>query len=402
MKREKIILLAAVLLLVIAVLGGCGDGDKTEEEEATLPVSVTAVEKGDLIQTTTIPAVIEGNKVVDIIPKMTGRFASVSVEEGQSVKAGQQLAQIETTELEIQRKQAQAAMSAAKNGVAQTNNAIRQAELSFNNAKSSFERVETLYNQDIISQHEYDNAKLQYEISKSTYEAVKGQQEIDPATGASYLEATVKQAEASVNMISQNISNAKVVSPIAGTVTGRYVEPGEMGTGIAFTVVDMSSVKATGKITQKNITNISVGQEVSVIIPALNTGNSAGDYRSYKITKLVPASDRTNTYTLEVSIPNPGQTIKPGMTATLEAIINEIKDVMILPRDAVVERGDRSVVYVLDGDKVKAVTVQTGEYTDEFVEIKSGVKVGDEVVTAGQHLLSDGDAVTVTRKGDAK
>lgn len=395
MKREKGIWVVAVLLVLVSVLSGCGGEEP--EKEVSLPVSVTAVEKGDLIQTTTIPAVIEGNMVVDIMPKMTGRVAAVYVEEGQNVKAGQQLAQLETNELQIQLKQAQAAVVSAKNGLAQARSAIKQAEVSYNTAKSSFERVEALYNQEIISQQDYDNAKLQYEVAKSTYEAAQQQTKVDPASGYQYLEATVKQAEASVDLINQSLANARVVSPIAGTVTGRFINPGEIGTGVAFTVVDMNTVKATAKITQKNITKIKVGQEVKVSISSVDMADN-----TYKITKLVPASDNTKTYTLEVNIPNPKHLIKPGMTASIVAATNEIKDVMILPRDTVVERGGRSVVYLLDGDKVKAVTVETGEYTDEFVEIKQGLKVGDKVVSDGQHLLSDGDSVTVTGGGDAK
>jgi HlyD family secretion protein len=396
MNREKGIWVIAVLLVFVCVLSGCGGGEEPEKE-VSLPVSVTAVEKGDLVQTTTIPAVIEGNMVVDIMPKMTGRVAAVYVEEGQNVKAGQHLAQLETSELEIQLKQAQAAVVSAKNGLAQARSAIKQAEVSYNTAKSNFERIEALYNQEIISQQDYDNAKLQYEIAKSTYEAAQQQTKVDPATGYQYLEATVKQAQASVDLINQSLTNARIVSPIAGTVTGRFINPGEIGTGVAFTVVDMNTVKATAKITQKNIAKFKVGQEVKVSISAVDMADN-----TYKITKLVPASDNTKTYTLEVNIPNPKHSIKPGMTASIVAVTNEIKDVMILPRDTVVERGGRSVVYLLDGDKVKAVTVETGEYTDEFVEIKRGLKVGDKVVSDGQHLLSDGDSVTVTGGGDAK
>jgi len=396
MKRKQLILLGGVLLFAAVLMTACG-AEKEEKKETALPVSITEVAKGDLIQTEDIPATIEAKMVVDVVPKLAGRVASVHVEEGQTVKKGQLLVQLETRELEIQLAQAQAALMSAKNALAQARSGIKQAELSYNNAKSSFERMEQLYQQQIISQQDYENAKLQFEIAKSTYEAAKQQMEIDPATGDQYLEATVKQAEASVALIKANLDNARIVAPISGTVTSVMVDPGEMaGGGVAVSISDMSTVVATANITQKNIDKIKQGQEVKLTIGSLEYPGS------YKITKLVPAADDSNTYKLEVSIPNPDNSIKPGMTATIQAVTNQIKDVIVLPRDAVVKKSGKEIVWVVNDNKVKAVEVVTGEYTDELVEIKMGLKLGEKVVTAGQHLLGEGDAVTVRNGGDTE
>ena len=396
MNRERKTWVAVLLLSVSMIVVACGDKEEAKEKKS-MPVSVTAVEKGDLIQTDDIAATIDAGMVVDVVPKLTGRVASVHVEEGQTVKKGQLLAQLETSELKIQLQQAQAGLVSAKNARTQTLSAVKQAESSYQNTKNSFKRIETLHEQGIISQQDYENSKLQLEIAQNTYESAKQQTAMDPASGYKYVDATVMQAQASIALINESIKNARVVSPISGTVTARYVDPGEMASGVAFTVVDMDSVTASAKITQKNVTKLKEGQDVKVNIGSLGTKQS-----TYKITKILPAADDSNTYKVEVNIPNPGHSIKPGMTANIQAATNEIKDVMVLPRDAVVERSGSKIVYVLNGDKVKAKEVVTGEYTDELVEIKKGVKVGDKVVTTGQHLLSDGDAVTVSSGGDDK
>ena len=395
MKRKRLILLGGLLLCAAFFVVACGAG-KEEEKETVLPVSVTEVVEGDLIQTDNIPATIEAKTVVDVVPKLAGRVASVHVEEGQTVKKGQLMVQLETRELQIQLAQAQAGLMSAKSALAQARSGIKQAEASYLNAKKTFERMEALYQQQIISQQDYENSRLQFEIAESAYEAAQQQLAVDPATGAQYLEAAVKQAEASVALIKANIDNASIEAPISGTVTAVMVEPGELaGGGVVVSISDMSTVIATAKITQKNVTKIKQGQDVKVKLPALDDFEN-----TYKITKLVPAADQSNTYKLEVSIPNPDQAIKPGMTATIEAVTNQIENVLLLPRDAVVKRNGKEIVWVVNNGKVKAAEVVTGEYTDELVEIKEGVRVGDQVVTAGQHLLSDGDAVEV-QSGDA-
>lgn len=395
MKRESMIWLVVLLLSASLLISSCGK--KEEVSEKAQPVSVTEVKMGDLIQTQDIPATVEAKMVVDVQPKLAGRVETVNVEEGQAVKKGQLLAQLETRELKIQLQQAQAGLASAKSALAQAKSGVKTAEASYINAKNNFQRVEQLYKQQIVSQQDYENSKLQLEIAENSYEAAKQQLAVDPATGYQYMEATVKQAEASVALIKANLDNARIVSPISGTVTACLVEPGEMTAGVAFTVVDMDTVIATAKITQTNITKIKLGQEVKVDFASLGNHQS-----TYKISKLVPAADNSNTYKLEVSIPNPEHTIKPGMSATIQAATNEVKDVMVLPRDAVVKKTGTQIVYVVDKNKVKATEVVTGEYTDEMVEIKKGVKVGDQVVTSGQHLLSDGDAVTISNGGDAK
>lgn len=394
MKRKRLILLGGLLLCAAFFLVACG-ADKEEEKETVLPVSVTEVVEGDLIQTENIPATIEAKSVVDVVPKLAGRVATVHVEEGQSVKKGQLMVQLETKELQIQLAQAQAGLMSAKSALAQARSGIKQAEASYLNAKNSFQRVESLYEQQIISQQDYENSRLQFEIAESAYEAAQQQLAVDPATGAQYLEATVKQAEASVALINANIDNARVEAPISGTVTSVMVEPGEMaGGGVVVSVADMNTVIATAKITQKNVTKIQQGQEVKVKIGA------SDDFEStYKITKLVPAADKSNTYKLEVTIPNADKAIKPGMTATIQAVTNQIENVLLLPRDAVVKRNGNDIVWVVNNGKVKAADVVTGEYTDELVEIKEGVKAGDQVVTAGQHLLSEGNGVEIQNQG---
>ncbi len=397
MKKNRIVVLGIFLLSAAVLLGACGSDEQQAEKKKSVPVSVTEVKRGDLVQTEDFSATIEAKSVVDVTPKLTGRIASVYVEEGQRVKKGQLLARVETRELEVQLDQAQAALVSAKNARTQALSGIKQAELSYKNAKSNFQRVETLYKQQIVSKQDYENSKLQFEIAQNSYQALKQQVQVDPATGYKYVDATVKQAETSIDLIKVNMSNARIISPVSGIVSTRYVDPGEMTGGVAFTVMDMDTVIASAKITQKNITKIKEGQTVKVNIPSLGTKEN-----TYKVTKIIPAADKSNTYKLEVNIPNSGHSIKPGMSATIQAVTNEIKNVMVLPRDAVVKHAGNEVVFVLRNGKVKAVEVVTGEYTDELVEIKKGVKVGDKVVTAGQHLLSDGDAVTVRNGGEAE
>lgn len=399
MKRESMVWLVVLLVSSSLLVSSCGAG-KEEAEEASKPVSVTAVKRGDLVQTVDISATVTARMVVDVVPKTQGmgRVASVHVEEGQNVKKGQLLVHLETRELKAQLQQAQAALVSARSALAQARSGIKQAEASYINAKNNFERIEQLYKQQVVSQQEYENSKMQLEIAQSTYEAARQQVQVDPDTGYQYLEGQVKQAEANLELARANLDNARIVSPISGTVVKRNVDPGEMVASTpVVTVMDMSTVIASAKITEKNINKLKEGQDVTVRIPSL------GNFQStYKITRIVPAADNSNTYTLEVTIPNPQNTIKPGMSAIIQAATNEVKDVLLLPRDAVVRRSGSDVVFVVENDKVKEVPVTTGESTDDLIVIKDGLEEGDKVVTAGQHLLDDGDTVVVRGGGGAK
>ena len=105
------------------------------------------------------------------------------------------------------------------------------------------------------------------------------------------------------------------------------------------------------------------------------------------------------TYPVEITIDNPDHVIMAGMFAEVDVVRDEVQDSLLVPKRAV---DSNNIVYVVEGDHVRAVTVETGMSDDENIEITSGLNAGDTVVTAGAYLLSDGAKVHVVNSGAAE
>jgi len=374
MERISAFILAGVLTLSLAFTG-CGQNSTPAQQGAggkgpAVPVAVETARRGDVAKELVASGQLVGEQCVVVSPKITGKVASVPVEVGTAVNAGDTLFTLDGSDIRAQVQQYEAAVEVAraKQKVAGENR---------ENATKQYERYKQLFEQGAISADAFDSYVLKLEQALSE----------EP-------EANLAQSQAALNYQRNQLANTVIVSPIAGTVAQRNVEVGNVVSSStqAVTVVDLSRVKVQVSVGEQQIGKIKQGQEVNVIVPAVRTEPFTG-----VVTNLSPAADaKTKSYLVEVKMDNPGQTLKQGMFAEVHIATDKSEGALTVPVDALVARSGGNVVYTVQDGVAREVQVKTGISDGKVIEIVSGLQEGDQVIVLGQQGLVDGSRVAVS------
>jgi multidrug efflux pump subunit AcrA (membrane-fusion protein) len=197
---------------------------------------------------------------------------------------------------------------------------------------------------------------------------------------------------------------AEVTSPVDGIVGIVYMDKGarvnppdpspSMGTALV-RIVNMDTVKVVVNVIEKDLSKIKEGKQARIRVHTYPDRVFRG-----RITLVSPTVNRmTRTASVEITIPNPGHRLRPGMFAEAEIIIRKADDAILIPAYAVLEKSDtRKVLTVVDG-KAMPKLIELGVDQGDLVEVKTGLEVGDTLVVAGHHRISDGDLVRILEGG---
>lgn len=204
----------------------------------------------------------------------------------------------------------------------------------------------------------------------------------------------VKAAKAALKSAKVRRGLARVKAPIGGIVTARHAEPGEYAAPGAplLTLADLRAMKVIVHVPEDEIAEMREGMRLDVRIPSLpDLGTIAGE-----VSRVGFVGNRSNrTYPTEIRLENAALTLRVGMLAEADALVADVADAVVIPRDAVVDRPDGAVVYVVDAEVARERPVKVGASDGDRVRILAGLQPGDRLVIAGQRRLSDGDAVRV-------
>ena len=328
---------------------------------------------------------------------------------------------------------AKARLSLVKSGArtqekAQAENAVTMTKSGFENAKSNRDRMRSLFLEGALSPLQMDQAQTQYEVASAQYESAKqrlslvqegarveeiqaSENQVQQAEEALRIaktgkvnkalrqedikaaEAGVAQAEAALAYSRQQLANASITTPIAGTISKRLTEPGQMansGTTL-MELVALNTLYFDATVSEMEMHKISVGQPVKVQVDALPGKTFAGS-----VLKVLPTAEQSSRqFHVWVAVPNKGRDLKPGMFARGEIRIDEHKNTIIVPKDALFSDGKNYSIYTVTESKARLKRVTIGFETRDEAEILSGVSVGDELVVIGQDRLSDGVKINV-------
>lgn len=378
MKRK---VLAAGLALVLAfTVAGCG---KKQEEPAAAkveatPVKVVKVVKGRVANAVTITGKVTAGLEVAVVPKVPGKVAEVLVDVGQRVKKGQVLVKLDSSDIQAQLKSAQASLSVQK--------ALQdQAAIRYRDAKDNYERSKYLFAQGAISQTQLDAAKVQFDTAAAGY---------NPAGGNTQTSAAISQAQAQVESFRVQLSNMTITAPADGVIATRGVDPGEMASSQSpvVTIVNTDKMIVEGSLAESEVNLVSVGEEVKVLVKAVREQPYIG-----KVLSVSPSADsRTKAFPVRIELENKDAALKAGMIAEVVLDTQAREGVLLIPKEAVLDRGDKKIAFVVEAGKValeKQVTL--GLSDDTNVEVAKGLNEGDQVVINGQQLLTDKAPVTV-------
>ena len=377
-KRRFFYIGGSILLIGLVVVGVAAftrGGSKIPDDK--LP----KVERGDLAKVVVATGKIEPITKVEIKSKASGIVKKLYVEYGDHVKAGQILAELDRDQIVAQVRFSKAALDAA---IADYERSKVDAEgVDVPMLKRSYERAQEMYKAGVVSSSALDDAERAYQLAVNKQNVAKAQLTVN--------KAKVDQARADLENQEENLSYTTISAPIDGIILSRDVEVGSAVSSIlvlgssatlVMTEGDTSQVYVKGKVDESDIGKVFLGQEAKIKVESFKDKVFKG-----KVTKISPMGvekDNVTTFEVRVSIDNPGGELKAEMTANAEIVLEEHKNVLMVPEGALIYDKDKNAsVEVPDAhgkDGKRKVAVKVGISNGAKTEVLEGLKEGEHVV----------------------
>ncbi len=414
---------ALVLIALLVSLSKAGViGNKDEGKE----VEVSKVTASTIVETVSATGKIQPEIEVKLSSMVSGEIIALNVKEGQVVKKGDLLVKINPDLYTSGLERSVANLSGTKAGLV-------QSEASFKEAKANYERNKTLYDKGVISKSDWDKAVSTYEVAKATKQ------------NAYY---NVQSASASVTEARDNLGRTTIYAPADGTISVLNVELGERVLGTQqmagtelLRVANLNNMEVEVDVNENDIVKIKIGDEANVEVDAYLKKKFKGGVTSISNSASTTlTSDQVTNFKVKVRIlkesyqdllegkPDAYSPFRPGMTATVDIITTTKNNVLAVPISSVVVKSDTTAVkdfkvddpnekkttpksdkkfecvFVKVGDKAKIRIIKTGIQDDTNIEVMSGLKSGDVVITGPYTTVSkelnSGDKVKL-KKADA-
>ena len=413
------VLLIAVLL-VLSKTGVIGNKDKAKSVETSLVKATTIVE------TVSATGKIQPEIEVKIASMVSGEIIALPIKEGQVVKKGDLLVKINPDLYTSGLNRSVANLAAAKSG-------LTQAEAQFKEAKANYDRNKTLFEKGIISKSDWDKTVASFEVTKATKQSA-------------YF--NVQSASATVNEARDNLGRTIIYAPADGTISVLNVELGERvlgtqqmaGTEI-LRVANLNNMEVEVDVNENDIVKIKVGDEAKVEVDAYLKKQFKGIVTSISNSASTSlTADQVTNFKVKIRIlkesyqdllegkPATYSPFRPGMTATVDIVTKTKTNVLAVPISSVVVKSDTTAVkeikvdvaeptekepipkidkklecvFVKVGDKAKIRIIKTGIQDDTNIEVISGLKKGDVVITGPYTTVSkelnSGDKVTTEKE----
>jgi len=423
-KPLKYILIIAgsliVLFIILKVLGVIGGPQKTQV--ATEKASVR-----DITETVTANGKVKPHLEVKITAEVSGEIVELPVKEGDVVKKGQLLCKIRPDVLKSEYERSVASYNTQKASLGNAKQMLAQAQATYDNQESIYKRDEQLYRDKVITTAEFEAAKASYLGAKASLEAAK-----QNVVGADF---GLAQSSSSVEESQANLDKTSIYSPIDGVVSKRSVEKGDRvlgtiqmaGTDI-MTVSDLSQMDVNVDVNENSINQIKLGDSANIDIDAFTgkkfkgavyeigssanvVGTNADQVTNFTVKVRINPASYANLLVKSAANPSP---FRPGLTGTVDITTSHVKGLAV-PIQSVTTREDaapagktqdagddndntqtknnssaKEYVFVYDAktSTVKQVQVTTGIQDDTYIQVLSGLKAGDEVVSAPYSAIS--------------
>lgn len=409
-KKIIIIFSSIILLAIVAVAIFANKGKKDIEVTTEKAARRTIVQKVSAI------GKIKPETEVKISPETSGEIIEMNIKEGDNVKAGQLLARIKPDIINMQLEQSRFASEAVKSDIPSSKSNLAKAE-------ADFKRASELYSKKYISQQEFDMAKNALNMAKSALDAA---------------ELRYEQAKASYRQTQKTAAKTVIHSPISGVVSALNVLKGEKVVGTEMmqgteimVISDLSVMNAEVEVDENDIILVKIGDKAKIEVDALPGKTFDGEVIEIghsAITSGLGTQSQVTNFKVKIRILNLDPKFRPGMSCDVEISTEKSENVVSVPLQSVtdspsagkVDDKDKKAkenedddkkqnkanpdvfVYVLNDKKVKLVKVVTGLSDSGYIEIKEGIKEGDEVIS-GSYLairkeLYDGASVKVNNK----
>jgi len=403
--------------------------------EKPIPVSTEKAVRKTIVQTVSATGKVQPEVEVKISPEVAGEIIDLPVEDGKAVKKGDLLVRIKPDSYKALLEQQEAAISSAK----ATN---LQQKATMLKTEQDIKRAEDMYAKKTISIQEYNAAQAAYDVAKNTYESSLHE---------------IERAQAGSSQARDALSKTTVYSPIDGTITilnsklgERIVATGQFAGTEVMRVADLTHMQAVVDVNENDVVNVKVGDKASIKIDAYSERRFKGTVQQIantgKTTGAGTQEEVTN-FEVKIRIDEHDIPLRPALSCTADIETNMVKDVVAVPMQAVTirtgdsnlspeeiekkkqkiaarDKGDNTadltnerqekavqraeseklakVVFLKKGSKAQQVKVTTGISDDTYMEIKSGIKPGDEVIAGSYSAISrklkEGAAVVIEKE----
>lgn len=385
------------LAVVVAVLAGAGVAVRAalKPDNKIDPSKIAKVERGDIARVVVATGKIEPRAIVEVKSKASGIVKNIYVNYGDSVRAGQVLAELDKEELEARVREARANLQAAQAmeesaAAALERNKVEAEGPDIPFLKSAMERAQRMLNEKLVAKNIVEEAEKAYQLALNRQSAAIRALAVSRAE-ITRARAQVAQARAVLERAEEDLRNSTIVSPIDGLVLSRNVEVGNAVSSILvlgsqatplFTLGDVSDVFVRGKVDQADIGKVYLGQPARIVVESFRDRKFEG--KVYRISPYGVEKENVTTFEVQVSIHNPGQELKANMSANAEIILEEKKNVLLVPEAAVVYDKDRKpAVEVPDAAQEKGrrkVAVKLGISNGIKTELLNGLDEGAQVI----------------------
>jgi HlyD family secretion protein len=383
-KRKPLIVTAALVIVVAIVLLSILKGGGTKATR----VYAEAVAKRDIESVVTAPGQIDPRVKVNLNSNVIAKIEKLHFKEGDSVTKDQLLVDLERANYE-------AAVSRIQAELASREIEFRRGQLNLDNAEVQFQRAERLRDQGIQADEAFDQAEVNRDNAIANLDAAG---------------EGVRQARALLRQAQEDLSYTRIVSPMDGKVVQLNAQEGEvvvtgtmnnMGSVIAV-IADLSEILVEADVTEIEVVKIRSGLDANVTVDAISDKTYNGRVVEIGSSAILRAGSTSGVryFKVKVLVVDPDDRLRPGMTAQVDIVTSSKKDVLCVPVQSVVERVPSQIdkkpsdnkasgsteekkkyVFVVDGDKAKAVEVETGISDATHVEIVSGLAGSEEIVT---------------------
>ena len=416
-RRRRYVIFGSIGLLVLLLVGSI----IWNKREKPIPVTTDKAVRKTIVQTVSATGKVQPETEVKISPEVAGEIIELPVEDGMPIKKGDLLVKIKPDSYKALLEQQEAAISSAK----ATN---LQQKATMLKTEQDIKRAEDMYAKKTISVQEYNAAQAAYDVAKNTYESSLHE---------------IERAAAGSSQARDQLSKTTVYSPIDGTVTilnsklgERIVATGQFAGTEVLRVADLGHMEARVDVNENDVVNVKVGDKAKVKIDAYGDRKFHGTVyqiaNSGKTTGTGTQEEVTN-FEVKIRVDDHDVMLKPGLSCTADIETNMVKDVVAVPMQSVTirtgdsnlspeeiekkkqkiatrDKGDNSaelvnerqekatqkeereklakVVFLKKGSKAQLIKVTTGIADDTYMEIKSGVQPGDEVVAGSYSAIS--------------
>ena len=374
---KKWIVILIVVILTVFLGYRVSQALKQQAKPAAAPrvamptVEVSKVRMGPLNEKVFLVGALKPVAQVDVVSKMTGRIDQLKAEIGDWVQKGTLIAKVDEDEVRQQVNRAAAALEVAKASLSQ-----KQTDLEI--LKKELDRTIELHENQLIPRRDLDTAEARYRGAIAQEKLA---------------EAQIDQAQAELRELRVRLDNTRILAPISGLVGKRHLDNGALVNPSmpVVSLVDLSTMVMEINAPEKDLVKIRTGLEAGIVLDAYPDQKFKG-----RVIRLSPILDpATRTGSVEIEVPNPNMLLKAEMFARVELDLGTRHNTLLVPREALVSHEQQRGVFKLQEDIARFQAVDAGVSQGGEVEVISGLKEGEVVITLGVNLVKNGDKVRV-------